>query len=162
MKWFSLVAALVGVGCESTDIENGDGSVVVNECTNTSAEPLYGTDPPGVVATCDDHLPCTLDIQCTPCSMVPEEIRFVKATCTPDAALSPLCFDSDDITTRKLLQIGCAHFVDDPTPPGVIDACFPVAYPADPSSEPHAGVCNAVGMCVENPAPKTVTSSSSE
>jgi hypothetical protein len=160
MKTIALLFIVAMVGCENVEIENGDGSVVVNECTNTSAEPLYGADPPGVVATCDDHKPCTVDIQCTPCSAVPEEIRFIKATCTPDAELSPFCFDGFDLPTRKPLYAGCTHIFDDPTPSGVIDACFPVAY--DLNSEPHAGVCNAVGVCVENPASGTITTSASE
>ncbi len=135
-------------GCDIVDIENGNGTVDYNECTATAAAPLYGTDPPGVVATCDDHLPCTVDIQCTPCSAVPKEIQ-IKATCTADALLDPFCFAGDDIATRVLVYTGCTHFIQDPTPPGVINACFPVAYKFDANGNAFSGVCNAFGVCVE-------------
>lgn len=147
MRVLCLAALVALAGCEYTDIENGDGSVVVNECVATSAEPLYAA-PNGVVDTCNDHKPCTVDIQCTPCSAVPESIRYVKATCTPDEDLSPFCFDAQ---TGMLLYAGCTHFIQDATPPGVTNACFPVAYPSDPSSEAHSGVCDVFGLCVENP-----------
>lgn len=151
-KWCLLVALLALVGCDghTVTVEGNSGSVDIDidGCTDTSEEPLYGGQLPGVVNTCDDHLPCTVDIQCTPCSAVPESIRYVKATCTPDVELSPFCFDAQ---TGALLYTGCTHFIQDPTPPGTINACFPVAYPDDPNSEVHPGVCNAIGICVENP-----------
>ena len=161
MKWILCAALAAGlVGCESTDIDNGDGTlnVTITECTTTSTDPLYASDPPGVVATCDDHLPCTVDVQCTPCSAVPESIRFVKATCVPDEDLSPFCFDS---ATGALLYTGCTHFIDDPTPLGTINACFPVKFPSDPDSEVHAGVCDAFGVCVENPQSNCLASPNS-
>jgi hypothetical protein len=158
------LSLLLTVGVSAcTDVDVGDGTqghVTVVVCPTT--EPVdpsslfgndggladSGSDPPGVVATCDDHKPCTVDIQCTPCSQVPEEIRYVKATCTPDDKLSPFCFDGGDPVMGTLLYTGCTHFIADPTPPGVKNACFPVAYA---SGEVHAGVCNSYGVCVENP-----------
>lgn len=156
VRYMSLLLAVVTSSCDNTDIDAGDGTVtvVINECTAESAVPLNdasadgGKDPPGVVATCDDHLPCTVDVQCTPCSQVPEEIRYIKATCTPDSELSAFCFDGADPLMGGIIYTGCTHFIADPTPPGVKNACFPVAYA---SGEPHAGVCNNYGVCVENP-----------
>jgi len=160
MKWFGLVVALMAMGCDQTDIENSSGgTVTVDQCSNVSEKPSAldvvdagaDADPPGVVATCDDHLPCTVDIQCMPCSAVPESIRYIKATCTPDNELSSFCFDGFDVLARQLLHRGCVHIIQDPTPPGVKNACFPVEFPEDPESEVHSGACNAIGQCVENP-----------
>lgn len=152
MRGLCLVALLALAGCDGHTItvegNTGPVDIDVDGCTDTSAEPLYGGQLPGVVDTCNDHKPCTVDIQCTPCSVVPEAIRYVKATCTPDDELSPFCFDGE---TGALLYTGCTHFIQDPTPLGVIDACFPVAYPHDPSAEVHSGVCDVFGICVENP-----------
>lgn len=157
MKRFFLCCLVLLVGCESTDVGTGDGdgnvTIIVEQCKD-AAKPevdagIADADLPGVIATCDDHNPCTTDIQCTPCSQVPEVIRFVKATCTPDIDLSPFCFDNFDVTTRRLLYVGCTHIADDATPDGVIDACFPVAIPNDPLAPPHTGVCNGLGLCVE-------------
>ena len=137
----------VATGCDNIDIETGGGSITVNdECSATSADPLYSADPPGVVATCDDHQPCTWDVQCTPCEVVPEALR-IKETCENYAELSPACFDTK---TGELIYTGCTHFIYW-TSPGVKNDCFPVKFPADPSSEPHAGVCSTYGICVENP-----------
>lgn len=144
MKWFFLAVAIAAMGCTTIDIENGDGNVSMNECTAESSTPLYDTDPPGVVATCDDHIHCTVDVQCTPCSMVPERIRYVKATCTPDGQLSPFCFVGDDVATRVLTYTGCTHFAADQGIP-----CFPVQYQDDPDEEVHSGICNAIGICVD-------------
>jgi hypothetical protein len=154
-----LVAVLATVGCETTDVGTGDGdgnvTIIVQQCAEPSTQlPDAGTggvggasNATGVIDTCDDHLPCTVDVQCTPCSAVPEPIRFVKATCTPDNDLSPYCLDS---MTGQLVYTGCTHFIQDPTPPGTVNSCFPVQFPDDPDSEVHAGRCNEFGICVEN------------
>jgi hypothetical protein len=82
---------------------------------------------------CDDHDPCTDDVDCTPCSAVPEDKHDIYH-CTADADLPPLCAG----------RTGCVH-VALTTPAGQVDSCFPVAGTA----ELHAGVCRA-GACVEN------------
>ena len=148
-RFLLLVVVLLAGGCENIDIDikNGDGSVTVNdECTTTSAAPLYAVDPPGVIATCDDDQPCTWDTQCTPCEALPPSLH-VKATCVPFDQLSPACFD---MVTNELIYTGCTHFIYW-TKPGVINDCFPVKFPNNPNSEAHAGVCNMFGICVENP-----------
>jgi hypothetical protein len=158
MKAWILGLPLV-IGCESTEVDNTGGTVTLTiyECEAASSEALEANDagadaePSNVIATCDDQQPCTVDIQCTPCSAVPEAIRYIKATCTPDEELSPFCFDME---SGALLYSGCTHFIQDPTPVGVTDACFPVKFPADPDSEAHSGVCSAMGVCVENPSAK--------
>lgn len=149
-----LMVCLVVAGCDnSTTVTNTNGDGTITVCTTSTALDASdggNTDPPGVVVTCDDHLPCTVDIQCTPCSAVPEELR-IKATCTNDAALDPFCFAAMDSMFGELVYTGCVHFIQDPTPAGTIDACFPVQFPDDPGSIVHPGVCNAFGICVENP-----------
>lgn len=150
---FTVMVASYACGCTNVDVDNTGGNVDI-DCDSESANPLLASDagtdaavdPPGVVATCDDHLPCTFDIQCTPCSQVPVEIRYIKATCTPDNDLSPFCLDS---ATGEFLYTGCTHFAVDPTPIGTKNACFPVQWPKDPASVAHTGVCNAFGVCVE-------------
>jgi hypothetical protein len=148
--WAAVVAVLVS-GCESTDIENDGGTVTFNkdECASASEKAVAvdaGTDPPGVIATCDDHLPCTWDTQCTPCEALPSELH-VKATCVNYCDLSPACFDA---VTHELIYTGCTHFIYWSSP-GVSNDCFPVKFPDDATSTPHSGICNTFGVCVEQP-----------
>jgi hypothetical protein len=82
---------------------------------------------------CDDHNPCTSDVNCTPCNSLPPEEHDIHH-CTPDEELPSFCRD----------QTGCVH-VDLTTPPQQINSCFPVAD----ASDLHAGVCRE-GTCVEN------------
>ena len=143
------------VGCESTDIDNVGGAVtIVYACPTSEMVDLVEDataggpkDPDGVVQTCDDHLPCTWDIQCTPCSQVPEELR-IKATCTWDNQIDPFCLDS---ATGTYLYTGCVHFIDEPTPAGKTSVCFPVAHSLLPNGYAYSGVCNEWGVCVDNP-----------
>lgn len=93
---------------------------------------LDGQDP---ATFCDDHDPCTTDVDCTPCSAVPPGERDIYH-CTADEDLPELCAG----------RAGCVH-VPLTTPAGQADSCFPVADAADA----HPGVCRA-GRCVENDA----------
>lgn len=150
MRAVFLMVCLAMAGCEeNTTVTNNNGTVTV--CSTASALDASdggsgSADPPGVVATCDDHQPCTWDVQCTPCEAIPNELH-IKATCENYADLSPACFDTK---TNALIYTGCTHFIYS-TNPGVIDDCFPVKFPDDPQSVAHSGVCNQFGICVENP-----------
>jgi hypothetical protein len=133
MAWAGavLVLSLSASGCTAetavAEAQSPD-CAAAGECT---ADPTTdGEDP---ASFCDDHNPCTDDVNCTPCSALEPPDRNIHR-CTADADLPALCAG----------RTGCVH---EPltTPAGQIDDCFPVAGAADL----HAGVCRA-GRCAEN------------
>jgi hypothetical protein len=97
----------------------------------TEPQPACTGDDPATF--CDDENPCTVDVNCTPCSELPAWQHDIYH-CTADEELPELCTG----------HAGCFH-APQTTPAGQVDDCFPVAEAASP----HAGSCR-VGVCVEN------------
>ncbi|MFO0617958.1 MAG: hypothetical protein U0414_35535 [Polyangiaceae bacterium] len=108
-------------------------STVQPECVGPTCSEVNdcdGEDPDGF---CDDCNPCTIDVNCTPCSDLPPDQRSVH-TCSEDADSRAICAG----------ETGCVH-ASLTTPASQINACFPVAG----ALTPHAGACSE-GVCVEN------------